>query len=48
MRANKIKIEYLHELLGNVKLVKDCNICKSTLQELKEWVYEEMKRENWS
>ena len=49
MRANKIKIEYLDELLFciNKEQLERCPVCKGTFNELKEWVRKEMKREGW-
>ena len=48
MRGNKIPIENLHELLGNIALENPCTVCKNTLKDLQTWTTKEMKREGWS
>ena len=34
MRANRVKVEYVVELLENITLTKECAVCRSTLDEL--------------
>ena len=52
MRANKIKVEYLVELLENMKVVhtddgRICWVCKETRSDLLLWAKKEMKKEGW-
>ena len=47
MKKIPVNIEYVDELLSNVKLRKPCSVCKNTLQEMKGWSKSEMKREGY-